>query len=31
MTARFIVYQLALERIGPMLLGPPESVEGHLR
>lgn len=24
-------YQLALERVGPMLLGPPESVEGHLR
>src|SRR5690606_8504850 len=24
-------YQLALERVGPMLLGPPERVEGHLR
>src|SRR5690606_1797797 len=24
-------YQLALERVGPMLLGPPEGVEGHLR
>src|SRR5690606_13909135 len=24
-------YHLALERVGPMLLGPPERVEGHLR
>src|SRR5690606_22301910 len=24
-------YRLALERVGPMLLGPPERVEGHLR
>lgn len=24
-------YQLALERVGPMLLGPPERVESHLR
>src|SRR5690606_5836353 len=24
-------YQLALERVGPLVLGPPEHVEGHLR